>query len=446
MPKTKKFLFYFLYFLIFEQLVLRVFLSHDTRTYFTFIEDFCCYYVFLKIVMQKHKVVNNEITKITGDLVILFILLFLSVGSLSSVMFENKFITWLWGIHIYLRYPILFYNVFKLFNKDDIEKVKKIFFRMIKVNIFVILIQRFVFGIQGDYLGGTFEGNSQFLNFLLPCLYFFIADFMNGKYKLLHMFFMVIAVMLYAKWGEVKAIYFILPALLLSSYVIFKKFTSNLIVGVCLASILIIPASEFVLGIFMGDSYVERVFNLNYVQKETSNESGWGGFNRSTCIVLTETLIFQDPGSSYIGYGFGQSNISNKFGGWIGDEFGANGVHLFTSSYVLSEVGWIGYVLFLGVYVILLLRFWEIKKHYNDDEEMRYWSSIGLISLMFNFVIIWYNHTPVSSAYFTTFLWAMCFLALKFRKKELDDALLVTKVKLFKGDEETYRVKNPSLK
>lgn len=418
MPQTKKYLIYLIYFLILNGIFNHLFFrGNDVMGP---VADAFTFYIFIRIWAQKYKVVNDKLLLTIPSTLLLFVAAFFIIGSVSSVIFENKLITCIWGMHFYVRYLLLFYSAYKLFNREDIQKVKQIFMKMLKLNAYFVPFQVYVFGMQGDVLGGTvFGGNSAFLNFLLPCLYFFIMDYFRGKYKTIHLIGLILCVMLFAKWGEVKAIYFILPALLLACYVVYHKVSTSYIIGVIMFVVLVIPVSEFVLTMYMDEYYVDRVFNMDYVEAETSNTVGWGGFNRSTCVELTNRDVLVDPPSMAIGYGFGQANTSQSLGGFVGEKFGANGLHLFTSSYVLSEVGWAGYICFLAVYVMLLIQFWIYQKKYSDDKEIRYWASIGIISVLFNFVIIWYNCTPVTSGYFTTILWAMCFLSIRFRIDEL---------------------------
>ena len=87
------------------------------------------------------------------------------------------------------------------------------------------------------------------------------------------------------------------------------------------------------------------------------------------------------------------------------------GYFYFTSSFVLIETGWIGYILFISIYLFIMLRFlyYYIKSKNNQE---KYWAAIGTMMGIMTFMFIWYNSAPYVDYYLPFMLWGFCFLGI----------------------------------
>ncbi|GAA6338291.1 hypothetical protein I080019B2_30380 [Bacteroides stercoris] len=180
-----------------------------------------------------------------------------------------------------------------------------------------------------------------------------------------------------------------------------------------------------ILLLMYNEQYVNKVFNIEAIEKETkgsynlSENAANISFNRSTCVEKATLIILKDEIHKLGGYGIGSANTSNKFKTWISQQYSSTtSYNWFTSSWLLIEYGWIGYSIWILILISLIGRYahFYVKA---SDRIVKSWSALGFISALFTFIIAWYNNMPYYNAYFIYFFWAICFIAIRERLKQL---------------------------
>lgn len=416
MIKYKQLIFFFIYWIIYGGLLTQFI---GASRYLEFLPDVIV--LFLGISLYNKKTVL-PINQLLGKGIPIIIGLFFLVGFISSLLSYFTLSGFLWGIRNYVRYLILFMSVYKLFNREDVLKLKEIYIQGLKYNILFVIFQTTVLGMEGDLVGGTFSGgNSAFYLFMLPGMFMICCDYFQGEKTLKQLLFYVAGIVYFAIAGESKIVYFTLPFIIYGAYVLMKKFSIKHIIVLVLGFILVIPVFQYFMSFYYPQDYVDSIFNLASIEKETSNE-GFGVFNRSTSIKLAGTLFLKDEKSFLIGYGFNSSSLSTLFNAPILhyiDYRKISAFNLFTPSFLLAEVGWIGLVLFLVGHIFLLVRFRNYFIKYKDDLIIKKWTAVGLLSVGMTFLLIWYNNKPVVDYYLMYLLWAAIFVMLRCRIQDL---------------------------
>ena len=221
---------------------------------------------------------------------------------------------------------------------------------------------------------------------------------------------------IFAILGEIKLLYFIIPICFYGMYVLINKFSIYHVVILFFIYWGFVPIMEKAMSLYYDKEYVNQVFTKEYIEDQTTNNYGFadGGFNRSTALSLTSTVILKTPLKLCIGNGIGSGSASNIFGGSIYHAYQYTTYNYFATSYILVETGWIGFILFCLIFLILLYRFYYYYKHY-DDIVIKYWASCGIMGAFITYPLMWYSNCPYYDYYLFYILWALCFLSISYR-------------------------------
>ena len=367
---------------------------------------------------------TRETRGLLGTGVVWAATVFFSVGLFADVINIVPVPTIFWGVRMVARYFLLLYAIIKLCDYHDVDVFKKFIYKLFKWNAIACAIEMYL-GYSGDVMGGSFVGNAQLILFMIISLIIFTTDFFNGKISLKSYIGRIVIIFVIAMWAEIKFLYFFTPLCVYSGYVLVRKFHVGHIIGLILAYSLLIPVMQLALRFYYPEEYVNKVFDMEYIEQETHHDgynlSAIGrSFNRGTCVEKAETLLLQDPLHYWIGHGLGSGTNSGTFNTWINQRYRDTGYFYFTSSYLLIETGWIGYIAFLLVYLFITIRFWKAYWH-QEDETIRYWATLGMMMGLFTFMLIWYNDRPYVDYYLPFILWAFCLLGVVRKGKEMDE-------------------------
>lgn len=367
---------------------------------------------------------KGEVRSMLGDGIVWSTGTFLFVGLLSDLINLVPPLTVLWGVRMFARYFLLLYAIIKLCDVQDLDTFKEFVYRMFKWNAVTCIVEFFL-GRIGDVMGGIFVGNAQLAVFLIICLVLFTIDYFNRNISLVSILIRIVIIFVIAMWAEIKFLYFFTPLCVYTGYVLIRKFSIGHVITMAVAYFLLIPVMQFALSFYYGEEYVRNTFDEEYIHLATTHEgynlSAIGrSFNRSIAIEKAEDLFLQNPIHYYIGHGIGSGTNSGAFGTWIKQRYEDTAYYYFTSSYVLIETGWIGYIAFLLVYIFFTIRFWKVYWH-QEDETIRYWVTIGLMMGVFTFMVIWYNDRPYADYYLPFILWAFCLLSVERKGLETNE-------------------------
>lgn len=362
------------------------------------------------------KIQIKNVIKITGRPIIFSLFFFFLIGIIGDIVNSVPIKTSIWGIKNFLRFFLLTYSIIGRYKFLDSYTFKKLVTKLFYLNLLAITIDFFA-GRKGDSMGGIFLGNGDLAIFLIVSLFLFTSDYFVGRKKKLLVVGAYVSSFIIAMLAEIKFLYLIIPMCLYLSYVLIKKMTIMNITVFILSCMFIVPSLKYALSFYYNDAYIEAIFNEEERDEYLSN-SGYNlgmadnGFNRNTSIENVQLLFFRDNLTpSLVGYGLGSASNSKTFGTWIADKYRFTGYFFFTSSFVLIETGWIGYILFISIYLFIMLRFlyYYIKSKNNQE---KYWAAIGTMMGIMTFIFIWYNSAPYVDYYLPFMLWGFCFLGI----------------------------------
>lgn len=362
------------------------------------------------------KIQIKNVIKITGRPIIFSLFFFFLIGIIGDIVNSVPIKTSIWGIKNFLRFFLLTYSIIGRYKFLDSYTFKKLVTKLFYLNLLAITIDFFA-GRKGDSMGGIFLGNGDLAIFLIVSLFLFTSDYFVGRKKKLLVVGAYVSSFIIAMLAEIKFLYLIIPMCLYLSYVLIKKMTIMNITVFILSCMFIVPSLKYALSFYYNDAYIEAIFNEEERDDYLSN-SGYNlgmdnnGFNRNTSIENVQLLFFRDNiQTSLVGFGLGSASNSKTFGTWIADKYRFTGYFFFTSSFVLIETGWIGFILFISIYLFILLRFlyYYIKSKNNQE---KYWAAIGTMMSIMTFLFIWYNSAPYVDYYLPFMLWGFCFLGI----------------------------------
>ena len=362
----------------------------------------------------------KHLLKFTGKPVVYSLSLFLTVGVLADLFNFIPVKTSLWGVKNFLRFFLLTYAILGRYRFLNADLFKKLISKLFLINIFAVLVD-YTTGRKGDDLGGIFLGNGDLAIFLVISLLFFTSDCMQGKLSKFFLAFAYVVSFAIAMFAEIKFLYLVIPMCFYLSYIFIKKTTILNIIFFASSCLLIVPTLKYALSLYYTEEYVEAIFSeeqrSDYLQGEGySLGLADVGFNRNTSIAKTQILFLKDLQTSLIGHGIGSASNSSTFGTWIAESYRLTGYFFFTSSFVLIETGWIGYILFLSIYLFILLRFLSFYVKGKNSME-RYWAAMGTMMAIVTFLFIWYNSAPYVDYYLPFMLWGFCLLGIFQNKK-----------------------------
>lgn len=362
------------------------------------------------------KIKIKNVIKITGRPIIFSLFFFFLIGILGDIVNTVPIKTSIWGIKNFLRFFLLTYSIIGRYKFLDSYIFKKLVKKLFYFNLLATTFD-YSAGRTGDSMGGIFLGNGDLAIFLIVSLFLFTSDYFVGRKKKLLVVGAYVSSFLIAMLAEIKFLYLIIPMCLYLSYVLIKKMTIMNISVFILSCLFIVPTLKYALSFYYNEAYIEAIFNEEERDEYLSN-SGYNlgmadnGFNRNTSIENVQMLFFRDNlKTSLVGYGLGSASNSKTFGTWIADKYRYTGYFFFTSSFVLIETGWIGFILFISIYLFIMLRFlYYYVKSKNYQE--KYWAAIGTMMGIMTFMFIWYNSAPYVDYYLPFMLWGFCFLGI----------------------------------
>lgn len=379
--------------------------------------DILIFYISLNALFKKKHA--SKMKYLVGTpLCVIYLLLIIS--SIFGAIFNSlNLASYLWGLKTLISYPLLFWCICIYFSEQDVQRYKKIIQTGFWVNILFCFFQ-FFRGERGDAMTGSFTANGPLMLFSLLAFLMTSADYFNHIIKLRKLLYVVAGLMLIAIWAEIKMMYFLFPLTFYAMYVFVKKFNVKLIVLLVAGFFLLIPTMQFFMSFYYGDDYVQQTFDSEFIEKETSNAYGFqeGGFNRATAIEKTDEVLLNTPMKKYFGNGLGCGSISSMFGTGFSSNFSYTSFWNFSTSYCLTEMGWLGMVLYGLLFFFIILRFYSQYKK-SKDRIIRHWSSIGIVSGLVTYFLAWYDDNVYMKYLPMYFLWSICMVSVECRKKEL---------------------------
>lgn len=418
--RAKQILYFLLYWFLYSGLI-KTYLFDNLL--FVILPDLLLFY----LAIDKKANYVRQVKKAVGSWVV-GIFSVLLIGS-TVVAFLNvmPIFATLWGLRMVVRYLLLFIITYKYFQAEDVVKIKKILISFFWINFGVVCFQYFIEGKYSDLIGGAFINNGELFVFTLLVSFLISKEFFIGHVPRKIFLLFIVALMFIAMAAEIKVIYFALPLVFYATYVFTKKISIKHLLILGIAYFSLVPAMKATISLMYGEDYVNSIFDLEYIQEETTHAYNLSSldlsFNRSTCVEKATELFLAEPFHLLFGYGIGSGNTSQQFETWIGEKYSSTtSYNWFTPSWLLIEFGWVGFILWILILLLLAKRFYSIYSR-STDAGVKYWSSIGFLSVLFTFLIAWYNNIPYYNAYILYFFWALCFVGIRERNFNLKNVI-----------------------
>lgn len=416
MTKQKKLLFYILFYIFVRGFLIILFGNSDM---FNVLADVLVFYIAYKVKRKRLVAIKQSI----GKPIKYSLYVFFTVGIIASLINAMPIVSLLWGIRMFLRYVVLFCVIYAICDENDAKYAHQKLYYLFNINA-VSCLYDFLTGRIGDMMGGIFLGNSSLAVFLVMCVLIYTSDYFSKQISEYRLLFCISISFFIAMVAEIKFLYFVIPLCVYTSYVVMKKFSLFHVSLLVVAYFSLVPLLQYTLSIYYDDEYAEMVFDSEFIEEETTHKnynlaSEHQSFNRGTCVKMAEETFLVDPIHSAIGWGIGSGSNSSSFGTWIHYQFSQTAYFLFTSSYVLSETGWFGYISFLLFYFFVFVHFFSIYLR-TKDERIKYYAAIGMTMAGMTFLFIWYNDKPYADYYIVFILWAFCYVAIERRRKLLE--------------------------
>ena len=345
----------------------------------------------------------------------------LLLGIVSSIISFTPLMATIWGARQFARYGLIAYMIIMFFKQADVDWFKKVLDKSVQWNVLFVVVE-FALGQTGDSMGGTFGGNGDFSIYLAVITFVSTADYFQKRITLKRFVFIFSFCFIAGILAEIKLLYMLLPMCLYGGYILFKRFDIKQIVILAVAYFLLIPVVKFTLSFYYNEDYVNATFDSGkvsgYLENDYGLQSGKSGilsFNRNTCIERSTYLLSNDVKTVLLGNGIGSLTQSQVFKTPLAEKYSLTYYFYFTFSYVLLELGWMGFVFFLLLYVLIIIRFYSFY-HNAKDGVVKYWSALGLFMGGVSFVFMWYNATVYSNYYFPFVVFAVCFVGIKLRR------------------------------
>ncbi len=307
----------------------------------------------------------------------------------------------IWGIRNNFRYILFWLLCIAAFDAGDEKRLFGILEVLFNVNILFVLVQRLVFGLHQDFLGGmfgTFAGSNSRMNiFLCAVICYKTAQFIEGKISGLRILWILAVSLVIAAFAEMKFLFFEVVFIVVLTVLISK--TSKKAYIILASTVLAMVAGLYVLREFDPLTF-SIISDPEKIMAYGKMESGGYNISRFDAFETIEELFFRNNlFHRLFGFGIGNTDTSTvaMFNSVFYQKYGFLHYTWFSHQQWFLETGYFGFslvVLFLGSMIIYAFR---------HADELRQNRALFRFCAVFPAVLIinlWYNNgLRLESAY-----------------------------------------------
>lgn len=358
---------------------------------------------------------ENRVRRLVAPVLVYFCLFGLYLLTSYLINYQSA-LYFIWGFRNNFRFFFAFLVFITFIDYDDAEQYLKYFDVLFWVNFAFCLIQFFFMGYKQDYLGGLFGvsvGCNVYLNvFLCIVTAKSIIYFLNKQEKIGTVLLKLAASFYISAIAELK-FFFIEFIIMLCIISLITKFTWKK-VGVILIGLAgVVVGISLLVQIF--PEYVGQ-FTLELLYESASSDRGYtssGDINRLSAISSISKMFFTQGYHYFIGFGLGNCDLSSFsfFNTPFYERNQTVNYNWFSHAFVYLETGYIGLILFFGLFVLLfILARKSYRSGYADPLHCLLAMTIALMCIIMSF----YNATHRSDAvYMLFFVLALPFISKK---------------------------------
>lgn len=264
---------------------------------------------------------------------------------------------YLWGLRNNFRFYIAFFAFTVFMDQSEGDGLLALFDKLFWVQFGICMVQHFLLGYSGDFLGGLFgveTGSNGYLNMFYiimtakSILYCLAKKESVGKCLL-----KCGAALLVAALAELK-FFFIEFILIVALCTLITSFSWRKL-GILVASaVAVIVMAALLVKIF---PFFQDVFSIDALLKMAMNDNGYtfrGDLNRLTVIPEINERFFSGPVDQIFGFGMGNCDLSTYdfLCSPFSEKYLWTHYNLFSTSFVYLEMGWIGLIFFFGFFLL----------------------------------------------------------------------------------------------
>ena len=351
-----------------------------------YIADVICFGLLIYII-KNIKIINRTLKP-----VLIVVLLFVFYTLIGFFINRYSIFEYLWGLRNISRGFIIFFSFFIAFEKEDVPMIMKWYEYVFYFNVFVCLIEFYVFKLNEDNLGGTFIGyGGTGLLLLLFCIEeaYVLNEYLNKRMLARKLIIISVATIILSAFAEIKVYFILFPIIMILSLLLNKK-SWKIILIIILTAVLIRIGSNILYKFFPNTS-----LSIQYVLKYMGSEEDFG---YSSELDVSRMRAFKQINNQFfrnsikyklMGFGLGSCDTSNIaiFNTAFYNTYYKLNYTWFSHAMLYLETGYFGYILYLLFFVSIII---ECLKTKRNSENVTVTNSIIIISLIC-IITTWYN-------------------------------------------------------
>lgn len=339
--------------------------------------------------------------------IVFLYLLMLIFGTFSAIVEGYNGILWIWSVRNFGRFLIFFVACCAFLETTDYAAIKKIILKLGTINWILAMIQYFVLGCRGDYIGGLFGttggvANTWMNSFLVVLLCIQLSDFFTGKGNNVNAVLTMINEISIAVVAELKFLFIEIAISLIVCMVVTRK-TKRVIekIALIVLGFLVIVALSIPI-LYKLFPMFDDFFSLEMIFKNaTESYTGQGDLGRATAIPTIISQIFNgDIFKTLFGIGLGNAEYSGEqeiFQSAFYLKYTYTNYFWFSDAVVMIQNGIVGVICYLCVFVYLIKTSWHGIKVKDRYAEMRL--TCVLLAVISSLLFIYNISLNTESAY-----------------------------------------------
>ena len=367
-------------------------------------------WVMLTVMMLRHsRAVNINGTKTIALWTLLFLLHTVAV---YVVQYQSGFY-YLWGFRNNFRYYAAFFAFAAFLRAEGVEDYFHIFDKIFWLSFGISLIQYYILGLKGDYLGGIFgtaQGVNGYTNIFFSII---LSRSMVLCFEKKESQKLCVAKFLAAFWiaalAELK-FFFVEAILIIVLTALFTNFSWRkfwIVAGGITAVFSFAALLAIIFPNFAG------FLSIDWFRETATSDKGYtssGDLNRLTAIAKSNELWLTNWGQRLFGLGLGNCDTSNF--ALVNTPFYEQYEHMHYTwmSYAIMylECRWIGLIFYFGFFVLVYLAIERIEKRV-DASSKSYCRISRIIAICCAIISVYNSSLRGESGYMAYFVLAIPF-------------------------------------
>ncbi|GFI64421.1 hypothetical protein IMSAG185_00009 [Lachnospiraceae bacterium] len=345
------------------------------------------------------------------------ILCFFWVGFLSTVVSGGDSVLYLWAIRNYGRFFLWLILCIQLLNVNKWFGHIRFLHILLYLNLFIMMVQFFVFGERMDYLNGLFGryvgGNSAVNTFVVVLTIENIAAYLSQKRAIKVVLINIFVISVTCALNEVK-FYFIelilvvIGALFIGNRRTWKALAKSVYLIIVFGIMMLIGGAIF-LYLYPGFSEKLSLEYMIYYSTRSYNSSkiiyheGIPVSNRLTVFGIVDHYFLESALQKILGIGMGAADIAAFIPNPFYIKYSAIAYNAFLFGLILLENGYVGLIIYLSFILFVFLNSKRLVK--KDPEQYKYSGIIsGTAAFLFLFIGVYNSALKIESSgyiYFT---------------------------------------------